>query len=177
MSLGSSPHKNVEENEKEGDGGEASNQGNTQPQVYEGHRNHQTVKGVNFFGPNTEYVVSGSDCGRIFIWKKKGGKLVALMKGDDTVVNCLEPHPYATILATSGIEDTIKIWSPESERILDLPHDTDRVCLCPRGWWSLLFLFWLCWNAFHGNLLIILGSLWCFELLHVLFLFSVIPIF
>ncbi|XP_024395122.1 uncharacterized protein [Physcomitrium patens] len=127
MSLGSSPHKNVEENEKEGDGGEASNQGNTQPQVYEGHRNHQTVKGVNFFGPNTEYVVSGSDCGRIFIWKKKGGKLVALMKGDDTVVNCLEPHPYATILATSGIEDTIKIWSPESERILDLPHDTDRI--------------------------------------------------
>jgi len=37
------------------------------PHVYKGHRNAQIVKGVNFFGPNTEYVVSGSDCGRIFI--------------------------------------------------------------------------------------------------------------
>lgn len=129
MSMGSGPPKTTEEDEKPEDEAEASHQETTKPQVYEGHRNHHTVKGVNFFGPNTEYVISGSDCGRIFIWKKKGGKLVALMKGDDKVVNCLEPHPHATILATSGIDDTIKVWAPISDRILDLPQDADRVCL------------------------------------------------
>jgi len=97
------------------------------PQVYEGHRNAQTVKGVNFFGANTEYVVSGSDCGRIFIWKKKGGQLVHLMKGDKEVVNCLEPHPYATILATSGIEKNIKVWSPIASHLIPLPDNVEEL--------------------------------------------------
>lgn len=115
------------------------------PQVYKGHRNNQTVKGVNFFGPNTEYVVSGSDCGRIFIWKKKGGELVRLMIGDQHVVNCLEPHPYATILATSGLEKNVKIWAPTADQLIPLPdnveeimeanrqgrEDCSRVCLTP----------------------------------------------
>lgn len=128
MSLGSGPEqRNSEDDWKGDDEGEGSQQDVPQPQVYEGHRNHQTVKGVNFLGPNTEYVVSGSDCGRIFIWKKKGGELVALIKGDNKVVNCLEPHPYATVLATSGIDETIKVWAPISERILELPQDAERV--------------------------------------------------
>ncbi|MCO5611216.1 hypothetical protein L7F22_065467 [Adiantum nelumboides] len=97
------------------------------PQVYKGHRNAQTVKGVNFFGPNTEYVVSGSDCGRIFIWKKTGGQLVSLMMGDEQVVNCLEPHPYATVLATSGIDKDVKIWAPTAENRLPLPPDAEKV--------------------------------------------------
>lgn len=29
------------------------------------------VKGVNFYGPQSDYVISGSDCGYIFIWDKK----------------------------------------------------------------------------------------------------------
>lgn len=82
------------------------------PQVYKGHRNRDTVKGVSFFGPNCEYVVSGSDCGRIFIWRKKGGELLRVMEGDKHIVNCIEPHPYATMLASSGIENDIKIWIP-----------------------------------------------------------------
>lgn len=140
MSLGSSPHRNAEDDDSKDEGNEqvedeASHQEAPKPQVYEGHRNHNTVKGVSFFGPNTEYVVSGSDCGRIFIWKKKGGKLVAMMKGDDQVVNCLEPHPHATVLATSGIDDTVKIWVPLSDRLLDLPQDAERVrLLSPFSW-------------------------------------------
>ncbi|KAG0588493.1 hypothetical protein KC19_2G246800 [Ceratodon purpureus] len=141
MSLGTSPHRNAEDNEKkekqqdedkeeEKDDEEKDvgpHQEAPQPQVYEGHRNHKTVKGVNFFGPNSEYVVSGSDCGRIFIWKKKGGKLVAMMKGDDAVVNCLEPHPHATVLATSGIDETVKVWAPLSERLINLPPDAEKI--------------------------------------------------
>ncbi|WOL16800.1 DDB1- and CUL4-associated factor 8 isoform X2 [Canna indica] len=86
----------------------------TGPQVYKGHRNYETVKGVSFFGRNCEYVTSGSDCGRIFIWRKKDGKLLRVMGGDRYVVNCIESHPYSAVIATSGIEKDIKIWTPNA---------------------------------------------------------------
>ena len=28
------------------------------------------MKGVNYWGPNSEYVVSGSDCGHFFVWDR-----------------------------------------------------------------------------------------------------------
>ncbi|XAR60486.1 hypothetical protein NMG60_11033893 [Bertholletia excelsa] len=98
-----------------------------EPQVYSGHRNAQTVKGVSFFGPHDEYVMSGSDCGHIFIWKKKGAKLVRLMVGDRRIVNQLEPHPYMPVIATSGIEKTIKIWAPVSSDGLPLPDNVQEI--------------------------------------------------
>jgi WD40 repeat protein len=67
-----------------------------------GHRNRRTVKGVNFMGSGDSYVVSGSDCGHIYIWNKVTGRLEQWLKGDDETVNCLEPHPYTMLLATSG---------------------------------------------------------------------------
>eukprot|EP01125_Pyxidicula_operculata_P015881 TRINITY_DN540_c0_g1_i1.p1 TRINITY_DN540_c0_g1~~TRINITY_DN540_c0_g1_i1.p1 ORF type:complete len:461 (-),score=46.44 TRINITY_DN540_c0_g1_i1:470-1852(-) len=54
-------------------------------QSYSGHCNVKTVKGVSFFGPNGEYVVSGSDDGRIFVWQKYTGELVTILKGDKYV--------------------------------------------------------------------------------------------
>ena len=47
---------------------------------YSGHRNVQTVKGCNFLGSNDEYVVSGSDCGHVFIWDKRDCKLKQLVR-------------------------------------------------------------------------------------------------
>eukprot|EP00967_Tisochrysis_lutea_P079998 scaffold109651_cov17-Tisochrysis_lutea.AAC.2 len=70
-------------------------------QKFSGHRNSQTVKivrelgwlaraqscilvldvlGVNFFGASDEYVISGSDCGHIFIWQKRDGELKKLLR-------------------------------------------------------------------------------------------------
>lgn len=38
------------------------------------------------------------------------------LKGDESgVVNVIEPHPNFPILATSGLDSDIKIWSPTSE--------------------------------------------------------------
>lgn len=83
---------------------------------YQGHRNNATVKGVNFYGARSEFVVSGSDCGNIFLWSKETERIVQLMHGDDGgVVNCLEPHPSAPILATSGLDHDIKIWMPTAQ--------------------------------------------------------------
>ncbi|XP_075513965.1 uncharacterized protein LOC142549088 isoform X1 [Primulina tabacum] len=102
-------------------------QGLGDAQVYSGHRNSQTVKGVNFFGPDDDYVVSGSDCGHLFIWKKKGGQLVRLMSGDRHILNQLEPHPQTPVLATCGIEKNIKIWAPSSNAISPLPDNVDEI--------------------------------------------------
>jgi WD repeat-containing protein 42A len=98
-----------------------------EPQVFLGHRNSKTVKGVSFFGPNDEYVLSGSDCGHIFIWKKKGAKLVRLMVGDRHVVNHLEPHPHIPILATCGIEKNVKLWAPMASDAPPLPENVEKV--------------------------------------------------
>lgn len=100
-----------------------------EPQVYTGHRNAQTVKGVNFMGPNDEYVMSGSDCGHIFIWKKRGGKLVRAMLGDRRVVNQLESHPHITFLASCGIERSVKLWTPVSNDVMSLPENIEKVII------------------------------------------------
>ena len=90
---------------------------------YEGHRNNQTVKGVNFYGPHSEYVVSGSDCGHVFMWDKTSEKIVQCLKGDETgVVNCLEQHPSAPVLATSGLDPDVKVFMPCSSRSTPLSN-------------------------------------------------------
>ncbi|KAF3455071.1 hypothetical protein FNV43_RR05519 [Rhamnella rubrinervis] len=98
-----------------------------EPQVYLGHRNAQTVKGVSFFGPDDDYVLSGSDCGHIFIWRKRGAKLVRLMIGDRQVVNHLEPHPHMPIFATCGIENDVKLWAPIATDVPPLPDDIGKI--------------------------------------------------
>ena len=30
-------------------------------------------------------------------------------------INVLEPHPHAPVLATSGLDNDVKIWSPTAE--------------------------------------------------------------
>lgn len=75
--------------------------------------NVKTVKDVNFYGMDDEYVVSGSDCGNFFIWDKKTTQLVNILHGDDEIVNVVTGHPYEPKLAVSGIDYTVKIFSPD----------------------------------------------------------------
>ncbi|THY06362.1 WD40 repeat-like protein [Aureobasidium pullulans] len=83
-------------------------------EVYRGHCNVKTVKDVNFFGLDDEYVVSGSDDGNFFIWDRKSGQLVNILEGDGEVVNVVQGHPYEPMMAVSGIDHTIKIFSPDA---------------------------------------------------------------
>ncbi|KAJ5787937.1 hypothetical protein N7457_002927 [Penicillium paradoxum] len=82
---------------------------------YRGHCNVKTVKDVNYFGLNDEYVVSGSDSGHIFIWDRKTSNLVNILEGDSDVVNVVQGHPYEPMIAASGIDNTIKIFSPDQD--------------------------------------------------------------
>ncbi|KAL9604024.1 MAG: hypothetical protein Q9219_000786 [cf. Caloplaca sp. 3 TL-2023] len=104
----------------------ASNRGKTRETVeqdvpytshtrsYTGHCNVRTVKDANFFGLNDEYVVSGSDSGHLFIWDKRTSEIVNILQGDGEIVNVVQGHPYEPVLAVSGIDSTIKIFSPDN---------------------------------------------------------------
>ncbi|XP_060860364.1 LOW QUALITY PROTEIN: DDB1- and CUL4-associated factor 8-like [Metopolophium dirhodum] len=80
---------------------------------YGGHINRMNAKEVNFYGPRSDYVVSGSDCGYMFIWDKKTEAIVQRKHASKIgTVNVLEGHPHMPTLATSGFDKTIKIWEP-----------------------------------------------------------------
>ncbi|CAH0714662.1 unnamed protein product, partial [Brenthis ino] len=83
---------------------------------YSGHCNSATFKGVAFFGPKSQYIVSGSDCSYIYMWEKESEAIVQWMEGDDKgVVNCIETHPRFPVMATSGLDKDVKIWIPKRE--------------------------------------------------------------
>lgn len=72
------------------------------------------IKEANFWG--NDFVMSGSDCGHVFVWERDTAKLCMLLEADQHVVNCLQPHPYLPILATSGIDYDVKLWAPINDQ-------------------------------------------------------------
>ncbi|KAF1317838.1 Wd40 repeat protein, partial [Globisporangium splendens] len=83
---------------------------------YIGYCNSETdIKEAAFMGQNDAYIVAGSDDGRAYIWEKATGKLVNAIVADESIVNCVRPHPIDSCLATSGIEDVIRLWSPTGD--------------------------------------------------------------
>ncbi|XP_017357101.1 DDB1- and CUL4-associated factor 8-like protein 2 [Cebus imitator] len=95
---------------------------------FKGHRNNDTIKDVKFYGPRSEFVVSGSDCGHIFFWEKSSCQIIQLLKGDtEGTINCLEPHPYLPMLATSGLDHDVKIWTPTAEAATELTDLKDVI--------------------------------------------------
>ncbi|KAI4307464.1 hypothetical protein L6164_030648 [Bauhinia variegata] len=82
---------------------------------YVGHCNAGTdIKQASFLGQRGEYVASGSDDGRWFVWEKRTGRIIKMLNGDETVVNCVQCHPFDCVVATSGIDNTIKMWTPSA---------------------------------------------------------------
>ncbi|KAG8451258.1 hypothetical protein GDO86_003475 [Hymenochirus boettgeri] len=83
---------------------------------YCGHCNTTTdIKEASFMGSNAQYIVSGSDDGSFFIWEKDTRALIRVLQGDESIVNCLQPHPSYCFLATSGIDPVVRLWSPRPE--------------------------------------------------------------
>lgn len=74
--------------------------------------------------------MSGSDCGHVFIWDRYTCEIVMLLTADSHVVNCVQPHPTRPILATSGIDHNVKLWSPLCEDNMFSLLEVDEVkCL------------------------------------------------
>jgi len=86
--------------------------------VFHGRSNRRTmINEASFFGDC--HIVSGSDDGYVFLWDKHTGQLVNHLKGDEAVVNRVQPHPIDPILATSGIDHDIKLWYPQAAKPVD----------------------------------------------------------
>ena len=85
-------------------------------QRFIGHANIQTdIKEAAFLGSNDDLVACGSDDGRVFIYNASTGECIKLLQADDDIVNCVQPHPTLPVIATSGIEPVVRVWSPSSD--------------------------------------------------------------
>ncbi|XP_022210978.2 DDB1- and CUL4-associated factor 5 isoform X2 [Drosophila obscura] len=84
--------------------------------------NSCTMKSCSFAGPQDEMVVSGSDNFNMFIWRLDGVDLEAknqwidtppvILTGHRSVVNQVRFNRQRCLLASSGVEKIIKLWSP-----------------------------------------------------------------
>lgn len=95
------------------------------------------IKEANFFGQDGKYIVSGSDDGNLFIFERPSGAVVDVLAADKSIVNCAQPHPYLCLIATSGIDHEIRLWSPQPEesnkpkhRVIDINLHENHIRMC-----------------------------------------------
>ncbi|XP_032780626.2 WD and tetratricopeptide repeats protein 1 [Daphnia magna] len=103
---------------------------------YCGHCNTTTdIKEANFFGDDGQYILAGSDDGCFFIWDRNTGIVERVLRGDESIVNCLQPHPFTCLLASSGIDSAVRIWSPlpqeraVQDRLGGVVHDAESAAV------------------------------------------------
>ncbi|KAL3802137.1 hypothetical protein ACHAW5_000222 [Stephanodiscus triporus] len=93
--------------------------------TYGGHINRLTfLKSAKYAGPNDEYICTGSDSGHAWIYEKKSGSVVSLIKADTSTCNGIQPHPTLPIFITYGIDSTAKLWRATSPVDMDV-DDSD----------------------------------------------------
>lgn len=74
------------------------------------------IKEATFVGREGAVVACGSDQGRVFLFDSLTGDLLRVLWADREVANCVQCHPQLPVLATSGMEDVVRLRSlaPES---------------------------------------------------------------
>lgn len=81
---------------------------------YTGHRNTRTIlKEAAFW--DDKYVLSGSDCGRVFVWDKSTCEVLAALQVDSHTTMSVKPHPFDPVLACSGLDKNVQILEPNFE--------------------------------------------------------------
>ncbi|KAH8246910.1 hypothetical protein KR032_003074 [Drosophila birchii] len=88
--------------------------------------NSCTMKSCTFAGPHDELVVSGSDNFNMFIWRMDGVNLEeknqwvdtppVILTGHRSIVNQVRYNRQRCLLASSGVEKIIKLWSPFAQQ-------------------------------------------------------------
>ncbi|KAG5882587.1 hypothetical protein JTB14_030136 [Gonioctena quinquepunctata] len=82
------------------------------PQYY----NSCTMKTCCFAGGNDEYILSGSDDFNLYMWKiplddSEWGTSHMLLRGHRSIVNQVRYNNHNNMIASSGVEKMIKLWS------------------------------------------------------------------
>jgi WD40 repeat protein len=60
----------------------------------------------------SKFIGAGSDDGSFYVWDRKTSNILRIFKADESIVNCIQPNPYTCMIATSGIDPHIRIWTP-----------------------------------------------------------------
>ena len=89
--------------------------------IYRSYRDSPTI---NFYGENSEFILAGSNdayagvnSGDIFFWSKEGEGVVKVVPGDSHgIVRSVEVHPSLPVIASSGVDNDVKIWSPYRDK-------------------------------------------------------------
>ena len=89
-----------------------------------GHQSMDTIKAVNWFG---DYVVTGSDDGRIYFYDVNNSDVVQILSGHRGCVNVVAVHREKELLSTSGIDDFAILWEPMEIGKLDLLEIKEQV--------------------------------------------------
>ncbi|SPO23831.1 uncharacterized protein UTRI_03641_B [Ustilago trichophora] len=81
---------------------------------FNGHKLSQYVIGCGFGGIDENFVVSGSEDAKIYIWHRASGRLIETLSGHDSgSVNAVAWHPKdALTIASCGDDHTVRIWRP-----------------------------------------------------------------
>ena len=62
-----------------------------------------------------QYIIGGSDDGYLFIWDTETCNVIGIWQGDGRVVNCVQPAPSYGMIATSGIDNVVRLWNPSNK--------------------------------------------------------------
>ncbi|SNX83850.1 uncharacterized protein MEPE_02558 [Melanopsichium pennsylvanicum] len=81
---------------------------------FSGHKLSQHVIGCGFGGIDENFVVSGSEDAKIYIWHRASGRLIETLTGHDAgSINAVAWHPKdALAIASCGDDHTVRIWRP-----------------------------------------------------------------
>ncbi|XP_016989931.1 WD repeat-containing protein 82 [Drosophila rhopaloa] len=87
-------------------------------QSYTGYANQQRQSLDASFTPDSQFILSGADEGRIHIWRAADGYPVAVLKGNNVgPVRCLRFNPQATMFVSSDL--LIVFWMPMANGVYD----------------------------------------------------------
>ncbi|CAB3380596.1 Hypothetical predicted protein [Cloeon dipterum] len=86
-----------------------------------GYYNSCTMKSCTFAGPDDDFVLSGSDDFNLYLWKVPYvdtddfvavTKAIYTLSGHRSIVNQVRYNSAYNLIASSGVEKIIKLWSP-----------------------------------------------------------------
>jgi len=87
-----------------------------------GYYNSCTMKSCTFGGPDDQFIFSGSDNFKVYIWRipaedtyrwedRTLNHAAAVLTGHRSIVNQVRYNPGRGLVATSGVEKVVKVWS------------------------------------------------------------------
>ncbi|KAF9579097.1 hypothetical protein BGW38_004796, partial [Lunasporangiospora selenospora] len=95
---------------------------------YSGYKQGLLVVRACFGGLDEQFVVSGSEDSKIYIWNRENGRLIHTLEGHTQAVTCVAWHPTSpTVFASASDDHTIRIWDTranfeaQQNRILQSP--------------------------------------------------------